>query len=297
MTQLLAPGLQSPDGRNYPDGLVISWRSQVPSGAAFPLAFKIRESFDTGWRVALVEAMAYAVPRLHIALIPNWSGGQPDWRWIRGTLTELLSLVTSDTVQVFVRLGNYRDGEGVTFEEHALNERTFGGMLAATRFRWSVGDDRGLVAAMDGWKVRKQVFAGGPVPVMIEAQPYGETSGMTESHPAMFRSAMEDLGFYGDLAFVEFHRWFKPQGQSWEDFKRLAEAATGEYLLTIHRACAAANIGLMIFTGDTAFQQLDPQRALNPAGLALFDKPRKKVAPWKPPTMRGWITSYRLGNP
>jgi hypothetical protein len=290
-----APGLQSPDGRLYPDGLILAWRKQAPEGSLFPLALKVRQSFDTGWRVALTEAMAYGVKRLHIAIIPNWSHGAPDSRWMRAALRELRDLVTLDSTQVYVRLGNYRDGanEGCTFIEHAAHERDFGALLP-DGFYWSVGDDRGMVAALDGWRDRAKIFAGISAPSMLEVQPYGETAGLTEDHPSMLRTALAARGWHGGIALVECHRWFKPQARSWEDFKRLAEAETGEYLLRISRACAAEGIGFMLFTGDTAFDRLDPRAGLNPAGLALFNQPRRVVAPWVPPLMRRTITTWRL---
>lgn len=294
----LSPGFQTADGRVYPPGLVRSWRAQLPDGAYFPLAFKVRQTFDSGWRAALTDALTCGVARLHIALLPKWSRGTPDWEWVRATLRELADTIPAASPQVFVRLGNFRDGksegEDCDFAFHAHQEAELGALLAegVPHFGWSVGDDRGLVAAVKGWRERRAIFTE-RLPVMLEVQSYME-SGLSEEHPPLLREALLRHGWFGSLAFVECHRWFKPQDRLSKDFTRLLDAETGEGLRPVVQACAANGIGFLLYTGDTAFEGLDPAQPLNPAGIALFNRPRLPVAPYQPNRLKAWWIGQRL---
>lgn len=290
---IYSPGFQIPDGQLYPSGLVRSWKASLPDGATFPMAFKIRQSFDTGWRVALNEASAYGVRRIHAAFIPNWASGRPDWEWIRRALA-LLNKEAPDDADIFARLGNYRDGknERCSFETHALHEQEFATLLPL-RFHWAVGDDRGMVAAVKGWRERASIYTL-DTPKMIEVQSYSESSGLTAEHPPLLRDALHRAGWLGSIAFVECHRWFKPHEAQWKDYARLATAQTGEALRKVAASCTAHGIGFMLFTGDTAFDGLDPTHRLNPAGLALLDRPRVPATAYRPNSLRSWWTTQRL---
>lgn len=294
------PGLAAPDGRTYPHGLIRAWRANLPDNASFPVALKIRQTFANGWKLALAEALTSGVQRIHIALIPKWGArGTPDWQWLSTTARAVEKLLPAGPpVQVFMRLGNYRDGkeEGCSFHDHAILEAEFGAMLAesSTYLSWAVGDDRGMVAAVKGWVERAAIY-GEHRPVMLEVQAYMET-GLSEDHPALLRDALYRNGWVGSIALVECHRWFKPQDQYWADFTRLFTAETGEALLNVHRACTAQGIGFMLYTGDTAFEGLEPSMPLNDAGRAILNRKRIQVKPWRPNRVKSWWQGRRLAS-
>lgn len=194
----------------------------------------------------------------------------------------------------FVRLGNYRDGktEGCDFVTHAQHEWRFGQILSKSpRLFWSVGDDRGIVASVKGWRERKAAYHGW-MPDSLEWQDYGLT-GLIPSHIGLAQDALYEAGFVGGLALVEHHRWFPGGDQTMGDLPELFTAETGEYLLSVWEACRDRGIGYHMFTGDMAF---DSDGDLNPVGLALFNRPRPIVKAWSPPALKAWWRGVRLGG-
>lgn len=288
-----APGLQVPDGRAYPNGLISAWASNGKE--PFSVTIKIRQAFDAGWREALKEAAGSSrVCDLHLNLVAKWSPSGPDWNWIRAVLVELLPLAA--TMRVFVRLGNYPHDMGkakVSFEQQAILESELaealvevgGGLLL-----WAVGDDRGLIAAVDGWKVRRGIY-GTRQPACIEVQCYGET-GTTAGNIQLAVDALRRSGFSGLIALAEHHRWFAAGESGPLDHPELVTAETGEYLRQVFEACRSAGVTYHLFTGEYAFGR--GSTVPNAAGRALFDLPRIEVKAWKPPTLKAWTQALRL---
>ena len=306
-----SPGIQIPDGRAYRLGLIPKWSQHARDG--FAVYIKARQvgapaavsavddqtflaDIAAGWQAALAEARGDPrVKIIRLALIPAWKGGEPDWGWIESTITWIASsTATTSRQRISLRLGNYRDGknEGCSFEEHAQHEWRFGQILSKSpRLFWSVGDDRGIVASVKGWRERKAAYQGW-MPDLLEWQDYGLT-GLTADHIGLAQDALHEAGFVGGLALVEHHRWFPGGDQNMGDLPELFTAETGEYLLSVWEACRDRGIGYHMFTGDMAF---DSDGDLNPVGLALFNRPRPLVKAWRPPALKAWWRGVRLGG-
>lgn len=287
-----APSLQTPDGRAYPAGLLTAWAKEAKG--LFSVTIKIRQAFDTGWRKALNEAAKLSqVCELHLNLVPKWAGG-PDWKWVRAVLVDVAPL--ADSMRVYARLGNYPHDMGATtvsFDQQVLLEIEMAECLievAQGRILWAVGDDRGIVAAVSGWKARRKVF-GSRQPACVEIQAYG-ASGTTAGNVALMVEAMREAGFSGLIAFAEHHRWFAASDTGPTDHPELVTAETGEYLLEFFEACRKDGVGYHFFTGEYAFNK--GLAGLNPAGVALFDRPRREVKAWKPPVTKAFMQSLQL---
>ena len=314
ITATSCPGLQVPDGRPIPPGLVMAWGRHAPG--IFPVAVKIRQKFDparaTEYSEAVVTTLAALaankkVCQVHLAIIPEWRSGSPDWGWIRHAVGLILRKLGQrpatgmDALTIYARLGNYKDGknEGCTFADHVQFEEEFADTLASDqggggRILWSVGDDRGMVASLKGWRERFRIFKGGPLPACIEVQSYGAT-GTVASHIKPWKDSMREAGFDGELALVEHHRWFPGKSKTAGDLPELFTAETGEYLLGVARACRDAGVAYHLFTGDYAFGQ-DGSTIPNDAGMALFDvAERPIVKAWQPPVTKSLWQGWRLG--